>query len=163
LAPERKLRGFFFSPLPAPQGEGQREGRGGWPRHWGSAILGLRLHETNRARALPRAQTEAERLLWRRLRPRGLGGFKFVRQEPIGLYFADFVCREAKLIVEVDGATHSTDDEIRRNDRRAVFLRARGYRIARFANDEIYGNLDGAMETILAAIDGRSSLEGARG
>jgi len=116
------------------------------------------LHETNRARALRRAQTEAERLLWRRLRARSLNGFKFVRQEPIGPYFADFVCREAKLVVEVDGGTRSTDDEIRADQRRAAFLRAQGYRIARFVNEEIYRNLDGAMETILAAIEGRSSL-----
>ena len=122
------------------------------------AVRGLRLHETNRARALRRAQTEAERLLWRRLRARSLNGFKFVRQEPIGPYFADFVCREAKLVVEVDGGTRSTDDEIRADQRRAAFLRAQGYRIARFVNEEIYRNLDGAMETILAAIEGRSSL-----
>jgi very-short-patch-repair endonuclease len=121
-------------------------------------MRGLRLHETNRARAPRRAQTEAERLLWRRLRARGLNGFKFVRQEPIGPYFADFVCREAMLIVEVDGATHSTDDEIRGDERRAAFLSAQGYRIARLANDEIYRDLDSAMETILAAIAGRSSL-----
>lgn len=121
-------------------------------------MRGLRLHETNRARSLRRAQTEAERLLWRHLRARGLNGFKFVRQEPIGPYFADFVCREAKLVVEVDGATHSTDDEIRGDERRAAFLRAQGYRIARFANEEVYRNLDGVLETTLAAIEGRSTL-----
>jgi very-short-patch-repair endonuclease len=121
-------------------------------------MRGLRLHETNRARALRGTQTEAERLLWRRLRARGLNGFKFVRQEPIGPYFVDFVCREAKLVVEVDGATHSTDDEIRGDERRASFLRAQGYRITRVGNDDVYRNLDGVLETILAAIEGRSSL-----
>ncbi len=92
------------------------------------------------------------------MRGRGLNGFKFVRQEPIGPYFVDFVCREAKLVVEVDGATHSTDDEIRGDERRAAFLRAQGYRITRVGNDDVYRNLDGVLETIPAAIEGRSGL-----
>jgi len=92
------------------------------------------------------------------LRARGLNGFKFVGQEPIGPYFVDFVCREATLVVEADGATHSTDDEIRGDERRASFLRAQGYRITRVGNDDVYRNLDGVLETILAAIEGRSSL-----
>jgi very-short-patch-repair endonuclease len=60
-------------------------------------MRGLRLHEARRARGLRQDQSEAERQLWRRLRNRALGGFKFVRQEPIGPYFADFVCREESL------------------------------------------------------------------
>jgi len=118
-------------------------------------VRGLHIPEAKRARALRRAQTEAERLLWRRLRGRGLAGFKFVRQEPIGPYFADFACRERKLVVEIDGATHSTDEEIRRDERRAAFLRAQGYAIVRFANDDVYRNLDSVLETILAAIEER--------
>jgi very-short-patch-repair endonuclease len=50
---------------------------------------------------------DAERKLWRHLRARTLGGFKFVRQEPIGPYLVDFVCREQRLIVEVDGGQHA--------------------------------------------------------
>ena len=81
-------------------------------------MRGLRLHETRRARELRQDQT-----LWRRLRGRALGGFKFVRQEPIGPYF---VCRDEKLIVEIDGAAHSTEDERRRDAHREGFLRERG-------------------------------------
>jgi very-short-patch-repair endonuclease len=121
-------------------------------------MRGLRLQETRRARDLRQNQTEAEGLLWRRLRGRVLGGFKFVRQEPIGPYFGDFVCREQKLVVEVDGATHSTDDERRRDAKREAFLRDQGYRVARFHNDEVYRNLDGVLETILAALERQSSL-----
>ncbi len=121
-------------------------------------MRGLRLHEMRRARGLREDQTEAERQLWRRLRNRLLGGFKFVRQEPVGPYFADFVCREEKLIVEVDGATHSTDDERRRDAKREEFMRERGYRIARFVNDDVYRNMDGVLETILAALEGRSTV-----
>jgi very-short-patch-repair endonuclease len=121
-------------------------------------MRGLRLYETRRSRELRRQQSEAESRLWRRLRGRLLGGFKFVRQEPIGPYFADFVCREEKLIVEVDGATHSTDDERRRDARREAFLRENGYRIARFLNDEVYRNVEGVLETILAALARRATL-----
>jgi very-short-patch-repair endonuclease len=101
---------------------------------------------------LRRAQTDAEAMLWNRLRRRGLNGLKFVRQEPIGSYFADFVCREIDLIVEVDGATHSTESERRHDERRSEVLRARGYRVVRLANEDIFRNLEGALETILAAI-----------
>jgi len=72
-------------------------------------LLGLRIIETRRARTLGRDAPSAERIVWRRLRNRQLGGWEFVRQDPIGPYFADFVCRAKMLIVEIDGATHSTD------------------------------------------------------
>jgi very-short-patch-repair endonuclease len=121
-------------------------------------MRGLRLHEARRARELRSDQTEAEHRLWRRLRNRTLGGFKFVRQVPIGPYFADFVCREEKLVVEVDGATHSTDDERRRDDAREHALRDRGYRVTRFRNDEVYRNIEGVLETILAALERRQTL-----
>ena len=97
-------------------------------------------------------QTNAEALLWRALRGRRLGGFKFVRQEPIGPYFADFVCRDEKLIVEIDGATHSTDGEIRHDARRTKFLHASGCEVIRFVNEDVYRNLDGVCETILARL-----------
>jgi very-short-patch-repair endonuclease len=121
-------------------------------------MRGLRLHEARRARGLRGDQTEAERQLWWRLRNRTLGGFKFVRQEPIGPYFADFVCREEKLVVEVDGATHSADDERRRDRTRKQFLHDRGYRVARFGNDEVYRNIEGVLDTILAALERRQTL-----
>ena len=72
-------------------------------------MRGLRNVETRRARALRRDAPSAERIVWRHLRNRQLGGWKFVRQDPIGPYFADFVCREKMLVVEIDGATHSTE------------------------------------------------------
>ena len=98
-------------------------------------MRGSRISETRRARTLRRNQTAAESQLWRALRGRGLGGFKFVRQEPVGPYFADFACREQRLIVEIDGATHSADVELRRDLRRAGFLRAQGYRVVRVTNE----------------------------
>jgi very-short-patch-repair endonuclease len=115
-------------------------------------VRGLRISEVRRARGLRREQTEAERRLWRKLRDRRLGGFKFVRQEPIGPFVADFVCRERALILEVDGATHSTDKEVASDAWRTAFLEREGYRVLRATNAEVYENLDGVLETILAAL-----------
>jgi very-short-patch-repair endonuclease len=110
-------------------------------------MRGRRISETRRARTLRRNQTAAESRLWRALRGRSADGFKFVRQEPVGPYFADFVCRKEKLIVEIDGATHSTDTELRHDLQRAGFLNAQGYRILRVTNDAVYRNLDGVLKT----------------
>jgi very-short-patch-repair endonuclease len=59
------------------------------------------------ARALRRESTDAERMLWRHLRARQLAGFKFRRQEVIGPYIVDFVCFDARLIIEIDGGQHA--------------------------------------------------------
>ncbi len=90
----------------------------------------LRVH----ARAMRRAPIDAERALWRLLRDRRFSGYKFRRQTPIGPFIADFVCFEARLIVEADGSQHA---ESPRDDRRDAWLRAQGYRIRRFWNADI--------------------------
>ena|SRR5438105_5479430 len=104
------------------------------------------------ARKLRRDPTNAESKLWAELRNRQLGNFKFVRQEPIGAYVADFVCREKRLVIEVDGATHSTDEEIRHDAARTAFLERLGYRVIRFQNDDVYNAMDGVVQTILMAL-----------
>jgi very-short-patch-repair endonuclease len=121
-------------------------------------MRGLRLHETRRARELRHGQTAAEERLWRRLRGRKLSGFKFVRQEPIGPYFGDFVCREEKLVVEIDGATHGTGVEIERDERRSAFLAKLGFRVIRFGNAEVFDAPDSVVETILAALERRMTV-----
>ena len=87
--------------------------------------------------------------IWFAVRDRRLAGFKFVRQEPIGPYIADFVCREARLIVEVDGGQHN---ESERDQRRDAFLASEGYRILRFWNSDVLTNMDGVLQTILASL-----------
>ena len=121
-------------------------------------MRGLRIPETRRARTLRADAPSAESLLWSRLRARRLGGFKFVRQEPVGPYFADFCCREEQLVVEVDGATHSTDAELARDAAREAFLTSRGYRVLRFRNAKVYDEMDGVTEMILAVLEGRTTL-----
>ncbi|MEE1654826.1 DUF559 domain-containing protein [Microvirga sp. CF3062] len=111
-----------------------------------------------RAQHLRHRQTSAEALLWQALRNRKLSDWKFRRQHPIDRYVVDFVCLDAKLILEVDGATHSTGDEIRQDEERTRVLEICGYHVIRFANAEIYDNLDGVMETILAELERRIHL-----
>lgn len=102
------------------------------------------------ARVLRKASSRAEVTLWQSLRAQRLNGLQFRRQVPCGLYVADFLCHAARLVIEVDGATHSTDAELRHDRRRDAWFRAQGWRVLRFRNDEVYTNLDGVIETILA-------------
>jgi very-short-patch-repair endonuclease len=112
----------------------------------------IRIPEVKRGRALRRATTSAERKVCAGSRNRALGGHKFVRQERIGPYYTDFACREARLIVEIDGATHSTDRELAYDKAREEFLRSHGYRIVRFTNGEVYEQADSVFDAILAAL-----------
>jgi very-short-patch-repair endonuclease len=104
---------------------------------------------TARARRLRRDETDAERRLWYRLRSRQIEDAKFVRQDPIGPYVADFVCRERRLIVEVDGGQHATD---RRDAVRDQWLKDRRYRVLRFWNNDVLANTEGVIEAIAAAL-----------
>ena len=100
----------------------------------------------SRARALRQNMTEAERRVWQMLRLHQMTGHKFRRQVPIGRYIADFVCHEARLIVEIDGGQH--DCLAPREAERSQFLHNEGYRILRFWNNEVLANLDGVHQTI---------------
>ena len=103
------------------------------------------------ARRLRVEQTEAEQKLWSRLRRHQMKGFQFRRQHHIGPFFADFVCLEAKLIIEVDGSQHA--DQTVRDDRRSEFLRDAGYTVLRFWNYEIIGEIDQVVRRIAIALD----------
>ncbi len=116
--------------------------------------LGRKADSTGKARKLRRASTEAERILWSRLRDRRLGGFRFVRQYPIGPYFADFVCRDRRLVIELDGGQHSGSGRDVVRDR---FINRAGYDVLRYWNNDVSGNLDGVLETLLLTLEGRRS------
>ena len=100
------------------------------------------------ARTLRRNATGAERRLWQGLRRKQVEGFRFRRQVILGGFIADFACFEARVVVEVDGATHSADEEIIRDGARSAALAAEGFDILRFTNEDVYRNLDGVLETI---------------
>jgi very-short-patch-repair endonuclease len=78
------------------------------------------------------------------------GGYKFVRQEPIDRYFVDFVCRERRLIVELDGSQHSQRVADQQRDAK---LRALGYRVIRFWNNDVTDNPDGVLQTLLFELE----------
>ncbi|TKT80210.1 DUF559 domain-containing protein [Aquamicrobium sp. LC103] len=113
-----------------------------------------RVGATSRARTLRRQETEAEYRLWGDLRNRLLNGYKFSRQMPVGPYFADFLCREYRLIVEIDGSQHALSSH---DARRTRYLTTNGYSVLRFWNEEVLRERRAVLETVLAALEGRLS------
>jgi very-short-patch-repair endonuclease len=100
-----------------------------------------------RVRSLRASQTSAEAKLWQALRNRKLARWKF-RQHPIDRYVVDFVTLDARLIVGLDGATHSRDAEIKYDEGRTEVLEACGFLVVRVSNTDVYENLDGVLEMI---------------
>ena len=105
---------------------------------------------TARARTLRQGGNAAEGALWNELKSRRLGGYKFVRQFPIGPYFADFVCRSHGLVVEVDGSQHAGSAYDRERD---AYMRNAGYSVLRVWNFDALRQITAVCETILAALD----------
>ena len=99
------------------------------------------------ARRLRRDQTDAEKRLWFRLRDRRLCGWKFRRQVPIDRYVVDFCCESARLIIELDGGQHAT--RLVADAERTAALEAQGYLVLRFWNHDVFGNMDGVLQTIV--------------
>jgi len=108
-------------------------------------------YRTRRARGLRQHGTDAEHTLWRQLRNRNLQGAKFRRQQPIGPYVADFCCREAGVIVELDGGQHAEQTEY--DERRTQCLNRHGYTVLRFWNTDVLQNLDGVLTVIASYLD----------
>jgi very-short-patch-repair endonuclease len=100
----------------------------------------LPAHIVDDARRLRQDATDAESLLWRMVRDRRFGGFKFRRQFPVPPYVLDFYCRELRLGIEIDGGQHSEPAQVAVDGRRTEFLEKRGIRVARFWNNEILGD-----------------------
>ncbi len=99
-------------------------------------------------KALRVRQTNAEARLWRTLRNRRLARWKFRRQHAIDRYIVDFVTLDGKLIVEVDGATHSTEAELARDLGRTRVLESLGFHVIRVSNVDVYENIEGVQEMI---------------
>jgi very-short-patch-repair endonuclease len=99
------------------------------------------------ARTLRKRSTEAEKLLWSRLRGRRFEGIKFKRQVPIGNYIVDFVALDLKIVIEVDGGLH--DMRAARDAERTRILEEWGYHVVRFWNNDVLGNIDGVLDAVL--------------
>ena len=91
--------------------------------------------------------TEAEKLLWECLRGKNLW-FKFNRQHIVGDYIVDFICIEKSLVVEVDGGYHSEYEQIQKDEMRTESLRRMGFRVIRFANEDVYGRIQDVIDKI---------------
>ena len=109
---------------------------------------------TTTARRLRRQQTDAERILWFRLRGRRLAAWKFKRQVPIDRFIVDFVCADAKLVVELDGSQHAV--RTRQDEERTAVLKAMGYLVLRFWNNDVMSNLEGVLQEILSTLNQHS-------
>lgn len=102
------------------------------------------------ARSLRQQSTDAERLLWEHLRGRRLSGYKFRRQVVIDPYIVDFVCFDAKLIVELDGSQHL--ERQKEDEERTAYLTAMGYRVLRFWNHEVLNDMDAVKDRIRSVL-----------
>jgi very-short-patch-repair endonuclease len=138
-------------PPAAPLPGGERGwGEGGW-RDRSDA------EHTARARQLRRQRTVAEDRLWQRVRAGRLDGHKFRTQVKIGPYYADFVCPNARLIVELDGSQHGEERQRRYDADRTRYLEANGYRVLRFWNNEVLENVEGVLMAILDTVSRRAA------
>ena len=103
-----------------------------------------------RARELRKRQTPEEAKLWAVLRSRGLDGYKFKRQVPIGHFVVDFFCEEANLVIELDGGQHQAQEEY--DSERTIFLQNNGFRVIRFWNNDVKSSFNDVIVAIQFAL-----------
>ncbi len=101
-----------------------------------------------RARELRDNMTNAERFLWAQIRAKQVKDCWFYRQKPIGIYIADFYCPKARLVIEVDGGHHFSDETIKYDRERDAYINSLGLTVLRFTNDEVLRNIEGVVEVI---------------
>ena len=105
-------------------------------------------HLKGAAKRLRKDMTEAEKLLWSRLRAHRFAEASFRHQAVLGPYVVDFLCPSARLVVEVDGSQHAISNS---DTARDAYLAAHGYRVVRYWNNEVLGNTEGVLEEIVRA------------
>jgi cyclase len=103
------------------------------------------------AKELRENMTAGETILWMYLKNK-IGGLKFRRQHPIGVYIADFYCHKAKLIIEIDGSIHDLPGIRQKDDIRQKELEGWGYEVIRFSNEQVLTQIETVLETIEKAI-----------
>ena len=141
----------------------RREAAAGWVpppasgiviRHASPMKPSIRHLQQKRARELRHAQTSAEKSLWYRLKQLPLVQTHFRRQVSIGPFVVDFACLKHRLIIELDGPSHTQDDQQQRDAIRSAYLRGKGFQVLRFWNDDVYSDIDSVIDTILARMSG---------
>ncbi len=111
------------------------------------------------ARKLRKNATDAERTLWQELRLLRGQGYHFRRQVPLGPFVADFACHRCKLVVEVDGGQHGTEEGSAADDQRSEQLARLGYKVLRFWNVDVFENIEGVVDMIRNACGLETSFE----
>ncbi|MER8633624.1 DUF559 domain-containing protein [Mesorhizobium opportunistum] len=101
------------------------------------------------AKSMRRVMTDAELKLWNELRAHRLMGMSFRRQVPIGPYIVDFACSACRLVVEVDGSQHAGAEHLRHDEARSAYLKASGWTILRFWNDDVIRDIDNVCQHIV--------------
>ncbi len=118
-------------------------------------------HQADHARRMRKAMTDAEKKLWFELRRRlPVEGTHFRRQVPIGSYIVDFCCLAERLVIEVDGNQHATDEAHAYDARRTASIAASGFRVLRFSNEDVLCTTDSVLDTIFAALSEGSHAHG---
>jgi very-short-patch-repair endonuclease len=100
------------------------------------------------SRKLRKNMTEAENLLWSKIRRKQLNGHQFYRQKIIGNYIVDFYCSKANLIIELDGSQHYSDEGEVNDRNRDAYMKGLGLKVLRFSDREVFKNLKGMLEMI---------------
>jgi very-short-patch-repair endonuclease len=100
------------------------------------------------SRKLRKNMTDAERLLWFKMRGNQLKGYQFYRQKPIGDYIVDFYCPKAELVIEIDGSQHYSSEGKQKDEIRDNYIKQVGLRVLRFSDIEVFKNLDEVIEVI---------------
>src|SRR4029453_8444391 len=111
------------------------------------------------AKKLRANTTPHERILWRALKELPIEGTHFRRQAPIGRYVVDFFCPAKRLIIELDGGHHNDDATAARDSERQAWLEREGYRVIRFWNSDVTGDLDAVLERIYLELYGARAAE----
>ncbi|MBC7866799.1 MAG: DUF559 domain-containing protein [Gloeobacteraceae cyanobacterium ES-bin-316] len=103
--------------------------------------------------------TRAEEILWEEVKSKKLSGFKFRRQHIIGSYIADLVCLDRKLVIEVDGLIHQLPENQEADEVRTQWLQEKGFKVIRFTNDEVLGDINKVIDTISSVLKEQPSIK----
>lgn len=121
--------------------------KGGWGG-FGKDMLQYNKDLKQYSRQLRKNMTDAEKFLWSKIRGKQIRGLQFYRQKIIGNYIVDFYCPKVKLIIELDGSQHYSDEGKEKDKIRDNYLRANGLKVLRFSDIDVFENIEGVMEKI---------------
>jgi very-short-patch-repair endonuclease len=105
-------------------------------------------HLKKYSRRLRNEMTDAERLLWSKIKGKQLKGFQVYRQKPIGRFVVDFYCPKAKLVIELDGGQHYSEAILAKDESRDRYMERVGLKVLRFSDRDVFENLPGVLEEI---------------